>query len=195
MASYPADRRLSLDLREAEPGHFEVLKVDASKPSSPDADGLVRQAVRLEVVPFDLGPMTFPELAWTLTAPSGSTETLKSPRVRITVSGPEPGEDIADIKPPLRGPAWPFILAAALAAGAGWLAWNRYRRRHPAAVPGAAPPDNRPPHVRALEKLDAGGGHAADLHVVPPDLPRQVGEDGKRRHHSQFPHIRLSRNS
>ncbi|MBI4386169.1 MAG: hypothetical protein HY551_02185 [Elusimicrobia bacterium] len=174
---YPARFTLSSDLTGRTTGPFTILKAELGDPQL-SGDGNT-QDVKLSVVPFDLGSLTFPSLPWTLTDDSGKTETVKSPPVKLEVGGPSPDPgDIRDIKPPLAVTIGPWVvLALALAAAMAWAFWKRWISRRGAAASGATPAatDARPPYVIALEelgRLESSGLPAKEFYVRLSDILR-----------------------
>ena len=148
-----------------------VLRVET--PPSPDevraAGGPVE--IPLEIIPFQVGEISFPGVRVSWMAPDGTTGEARSGSWPVTVQATV--ENTAEATPAdIRGPVdlrVPFpvraaLLAAAavvLAAGLAWLLW--WRRRVPEARQVAAPPDRFGGlsadewALRALERLVAAG--------------------------------------
>ena len=104
----------------------------------------------LKILPLAVGKLTV-GLVWN--EKSGSV--VSKADLEATEPALPADADVADIKRPAKARPliWPWLLAAALLAGA-YYAWTRWRRRTVAAAP-SEPPDARTPAQRALDELGA----------------------------------------
>lgn len=153
--SFPSRYSLPSQPVEKDTGPFTISGIEVSPPK--EENGIKRHSVRLTVVAWDVGVLTFPPLTWTLAA-AGSSETLRSPPVRLEVRAPEggPGKEdgIRDIKPPLAPHVWPAVLLLVLLGALAAYGFSEYRRRHgPVPIASPEPADTRPADVIALEAL------------------------------------------
>jgi len=111
-------------------------------------------------IPFDIGIATFPALSWTLNCADSSTSAIKSPELPLevaSISTPTAGGgDIIEIRPQyapgLKLPWWAWLLLGVLAAAS---LYYYLRRRQRLLNDPSLKPDTRPPHVRALDDLEA----------------------------------------
>ncbi|MBI4423637.1 MAG: DUF4381 family protein [Elusimicrobia bacterium] len=149
--------RFSLSFEPAGQETKPVQLLDARLGAVESAGGRKEQRVAVTVAAFELGVVTLPELSWTLTAPDGTRETLRSPPVRFESVGPEPDpgdpSEIRDIRGPLGLPWWAVALPVAALAAAIVGAWWWRRGRGTLGAPSPRPEDKRLPHERALDEL------------------------------------------
>jgi hypothetical protein len=150
--TYPEKYSVRPDTASLDGQDFGVPSYVISK--GPAAPGLKTEVFELRAQAFTLGISTFPEISWTLSG-AGDAATAKSPSFAVEVLpafDSKPDEDIRDIYPPFRFFPWLWLLAAALAAGAGFLLYRRFRRGR-SLLAGPAWNDPRPPVQRARERL------------------------------------------
>ncbi len=144
LAQGPAGQTLAPDLAASTTGDFAITKIEASGPS----------ALRLQILPLSSGRLPI-VLHWTLSS-GGKTRSVSSALI-LDVAAPTvgPKTTIDDIRGPAsaRSALWPWILAAMLLAAAGFYLYKR-RRRAGLETASAAPVDERPADVIALEELD-----------------------------------------
>lgn len=137
-------------------GGFHVLARDSVRGEHPQ-----RSAARVVFARYDSGRALLPPIAFRYRAPGDSLErTVETNPLLLTVRTVpvDTAADIRDIRPPLSLPLTlaeilPWLLGLLIVA-AGVYAWQRFRRRRPAAA--AAPafvPPPLPAHVIALEEL------------------------------------------
>lgn len=102
------------------------------------------------ILPLSTGPLSF---VAKFKSPDGHAVAAPAVPFAVTVAPLPDGEDISDIKAPLKArPAlWPWLLAAALACAA-WLAWKRWKARRlaPDGTPLAPAPVLPPEEIAAL---------------------------------------------
>lgn len=172
---------------------LEILE-SASLPPV-ERDGLVIEERMFVVAAFETGLHAVPSLRFRYADADGDTGSVRTDSTSVAVVSvlPEDEEELAprDIKPPLELPRriWPFVLAAAAAAGLLLAyryvrAWWRARRR-PADVTveePAVPP--RAAHLVAFERLEAlrrddpiGRGEIEGFYVVVTDIVRRYIRD------------------
>ncbi|NLO90539.1 MAG: hypothetical protein GX410_00920 [Elusimicrobia bacterium] len=146
---------MSIDTATQTSDAFEITSITPQ--SGPKANP---KTFRLDAIPFALDIATFPALSWKLSCPGQEPAIVKSPELPfqvLPVSTPTAGGgDIIDIRPqyapPFHMPWWAWLaLGAAIAA----LYWYLRRRREEKQALEQSMPDTRPPHVRALDELDA----------------------------------------
>lgn len=149
---------------------FEILSVKFGKPKIDGERKALPITIRLSA--FALGEQNLPAMAWTLMRRDGSSVTLESPPVHVTVTPPPPNSedsgDIRNIKDPLAPVFWPWILSGVIllviiAAAIYYYAWGRHAA-HP--VKTAAPKDTRSFEEMALQDIDALSG----LTLAPKDF-------------------------
>lgn len=102
------------------------------------------------ILPLSTGTLSF---VANFKSPDGRSVAAPAAMFAVTVAPMPDGEDITDIKGPLKArPAlWPWLLAAALAWGA-WLAWRRWKARRlaPDGTPLPQAPVLPPEEIAAL---------------------------------------------
>jgi len=157
---FPERFTLSLPAEEMKVSSFAISGVRFDPPKT--EAGINVQTVHLRVIPFDLGALTFPSLAWTLKAADGN-ESLRSPPVKLEVVGPDPKTgDLRDIREPFQPPMWAVVtfltIVALTLCLVGYEAWQLLRSKPGAASRPQKPP--RPAHEEALEALEALAGLA-----------------------------------
>lgn len=134
------------DLKEQKTGPFEVTGLEIEGPGK----------AKLTVIAFDTGPLTFPGLEWTLipAKEGGEARKIKSPPVRLEISGPElgPDSDIKDIKPILTLFHWSRLLAALALAGVLLYLFRKWRSRIVPRILGPSEPQKTPDEL-ALDKI------------------------------------------
>ncbi|MDD2772828.1 MAG: hypothetical protein PHP45_03925 [Elusimicrobiales bacterium] len=156
-ALYPDGYSIRPDSSTASSGSFETMVIQEK--SKAGDNGRLRSAFVFSVMPFDVGRATFPAVSWLLSAPDGSSATVKSPELPLEISSYSDNVKDADSLRDIRPPWKPFnrmrwlLLAAAAAALAAWFHWRRRRSRAAETAAGPAP-DLRPAHVIALDELD-----------------------------------------
>lgn len=157
--SAPGDS-LALDMKLSATDYFAITSVQEAAPAGGGR-------FRLQLIPLDIGRRSIP-IYWTLSS-GGSSRTVRSVLQLEVREPPEAAaaQALRDIKPPRRARPrlWPWLLAAALLAGA-WYAHRRFFRRRlgPAA---AAAAEARPPEAVAeaeLSSLEDSGLWAAGRH-------------------------------
>ena len=158
-ARIPKGASLTFDLAAQSTGPFEILGVSAGAAREEGDSSLV--PLRIEAAAFELGPLVFPALRWTLAAGGGARDTVQSPPVRVVVAPPESarqeGAEPRDIKGPLSPALWPWGRAGLLLSAAARARFLRLRKRRLEEAGGPLPEavDPRPPHQIALDELDA----------------------------------------
>ncbi len=171
-------------------GPFEVTGAELADPAA--EDGRIRSEARLAVTSFELGELDIPAVPVVVAGPDGAADTLLTDPFRIGVVsvGLDDTGEIRDIKGPLSLSRswWGPLLWALAAAGAGAvcvLLWQRRKRRpRPDAVPRKRARPARPPHLVALEALDAleasallERGQVKEFHIRLSDILRTYVED------------------
>ena len=153
--------RYSLPASPAEP--FRLLSGSCQVgEGSAAARGEATTTCTLRLALLDLGPHDLPELVLPVETPEGPRE-LRIPGPAVSGAGildpAAPPEALAlkDLAPPAPLLVWNVplaigLLAALLAALAGWLGLRAWRRR---ALRGAEPSPPLPPHERFARQLDA----------------------------------------
>ncbi|MBI5243911.1 MAG: hypothetical protein HY922_09565 [Elusimicrobia bacterium] len=159
-AQVPAGRLLTLALSGRSTGAFELLDVQISPGSEGSGpNGGRAYSIKMTAAAFELGPVLFPQLPWSLKPPGGEAEIVLSPPIPLVVVPPESakkGVDIRDIKGPLSPSAWPWILAAlALLCAALYPLHRRLRARSLKGGWAAQAPDTLTPEQKALDDLGA----------------------------------------
>jgi len=155
---------------------FEITKFESGKTES--KNGKLSQIFTFNVMPVNMGKVTFPGLSWVLKGDNQKSKLIKNPELPLEVSsfinqsanngqlnnnqaqpsgqnGPPDSKnlDIIDIRPPYQPPPnyWPFVIAMLIAAGLGILLW---RRKEAAALAAAEAADTRPPETKAFDSLN-----------------------------------------
>ena len=136
---------------------FEVLGAVLSPTTV--ADGRATTTAVLTLTAFEMGELEIPSFMVGVTSPGGVTELVTDPfGIAVVTVGLDEGQDIRDIRGPLSIPRsmlaialW--VLALALAAGAGWWLARRARQRPTDEGPVTQGPP-RPAHEVADEELE-----------------------------------------
>ena len=153
-AALPAENcSITIDTTTQASDSFEILSI-----ASATQQGGAR-TFAFTVVPFDIGVTTFPALSWALACTGSPASMVKSPELPFEVapiSTPTAGGgDIIEIRPQYAPhflfPWWVWLLIAAVAAA---LYYYLRRKRRLEEDP-QTKPDNRLPHERALDDLEA----------------------------------------
>lgn len=156
-AAYPEKYSIKPDTTSADGSDFGLLSF--TRTAETIAGGLKTDMFEVKAQAFALGVSTFPALSWKLAGAPGAAEAeAKSPEFALNVLpvfDSKADADIRDIRPPYRYTPWLWLLAAALAAVAGFFIYRRYFRRGTAPGASALWSDTRTPYQRARARLDA----------------------------------------
>ena len=156
-ASFPEQYSIQPDTTSADGSDFGLLSF--TRTAETKAGGLKTDIFEVKAQAFALGVSTFPALSWKLSGAPGSPEAAaKSPEFVLEVLplfDSKAEGDIRDIRPPYRYIPWLWLLAAALAAAAGFFIYRRFFRRGTALGSSALWSDSRTPYQRARARLDA----------------------------------------
>ncbi len=156
-AAYPEQYSITPDTTSADGSDFGLLSF--TRTAQTKNGGLKTDTFEVKAQAFALGVSTFPALTWKLSGAPGASETkAKTPEFTLDVQpvfDSKAGGEIRDIRPPYKYISWLWLLAAALAATAGFFIYRRYFRRKTAQGTFALWSDTRTPYQRARARLDA----------------------------------------
>lgn len=158
-ASYPEQYSIKPDTTSADGTDFGLLSF--TRTGETKSGGRKTDIFEVKAQAFALGVSTFPALSWKLSGAPGATEaSAKSPEFVLEVLPvfeSKADGDIRDIRPPYRYIPWLWLLAAALAAAAGFFIYRRFFRGSAAQAGSVLWSDARTPYQRASARLDALG--------------------------------------
>jgi hypothetical protein len=153
--TYPAAGKIELPSVRGNVGRFEVQGYQVTPGTA--ADGRVTATHALTLASFTLGEDTLPPQRVEYRAAGDTTAlVLYTPATFVNVRRVSPPNgEIADITGPEKMPgAFPWGLAALVAAALAFWAYRAWRKKHPKKIPAAARPP-LPPYEEALERLRA----------------------------------------
>jgi hypothetical protein len=173
----PIRLTLAIDLKKGEkavppsgvklPQGGELVSIHPPS-ATPKNDGGQTLSQTYEIVMWEVGKTSIPEIEYAVISPDGKEEKRHAGPVKLTIvsvrTDPATADKPKDIKPPVDVTlqwgdyAWAALSALAMAV-AVYFIYRRWKNRpeKPVATPGMSPPPPRLPYDAAMEKLEALG--------------------------------------